>query len=299
MKHLLMALLCLLFQFSAYADSLSSLTLTDAEMQKLKKYFPVEETGNITWKGDPILITLLLNKEKRIVFPTSLSVDLKGGLSSTQLRVINNDKSLYLTALTAFEKTRVYVTSKESGKVILLDVMTDESASNTTQKIEFSQNENKTNSHNQIVINESKVINQHENATQVDALNYADLIRFAWQQTYAPERLIPSSSQFTRAAMHTNPFISDLIYGDKVIAHPTTSWMAGEYYVTAIELRNKYAHPTKIDIHRDMCGEWQAATLFPRTTLKPYGDQLADSTTLFVVSNKPFGEAMGVCHGNA
>jgi integrating conjugative element protein (TIGR03749 family) len=291
-----MLLLCL--ATTIYADSISSLTLTDAEMQKLKKYFPADDISHLVWKGDPISVLLPINKEKRIIFPTPVSVDVKSALSLDQLRILNNDKSLYLTALKSFPTTRIYITLKESGEVVLVDLSTSENANNTTQEITIKQN---------TPVSESNVVSTNsETPTQVtdenptsSEINDADFIRYAWQEVYAPERLIQNKSRFTRAPMHTEEFISDLIYGDKVIAHPEGSWISGNRYVTAILLRNKYAHHTHINMSNDICGDWQAGLLYPSADLKPYGDKRGDSAILFLVSNRPFGEILGVCHGDA
>lgn len=137
-----------------------------------------------------------------------------------------------------------------------------------------------------------------ELAGPVDA-SYAGLIRFAWQEVYAPARLLKNKPHYARAAMHAERFVSDLVYGDKVIAHPEASWMAGNRYVTVISLQNKYPHTTYIDVRKDICGDWLAATLYPRSTLKPHGIKTGDSTTLILVSQQSFGETIGVCHGDA
>jgi integrating conjugative element protein (TIGR03749 family) len=304
MRYVLTLMLFALINGSVLADSLSSLTLTDAEMQKLKKYFPTDDSSHLVWKGDPIEITLPVNKEKRIIFPAQVNVDVKSSLSADQLRILNNDKSLYLTAFKPFQKARIYVTLKESGEVVLIDLLTDDSASNTTQQIDIKQNNNThANVEKNVSVsaeNSSKVVEDSVVDTKVnDEVSFSDLIRFSWQQVYAPERLIQNSLSYTRAPMHTEKFISDLVYGDKVISHPEGSWIAGNHYVTAILLRNKYQHKTHINIHSDICGDWQAATIYPSTILKAYGDKTGDSAVLFLVSSRPFGEVIGVCHGNA
>ncbi len=298
MRRLLSVMLSLCLATTIYADSISSLTLTDAEMQKLKKYFPADDISHLVWKGDPISVLLPINKEKRIIFPTSVTVDVKSALSLDQLRILNNDKSLYLTALKSFPTTRIYITLKESGEVVLVDLSTGENANNTTQEITIKQNNHAAES--------NVVATSSETSTQVtdeyprsSDINDADFIRYAWQEVYAPERLIQNKSRFTRAPMHTEEFIADLIYGDKVIAHPEGSWISGNRYVTAILLRNKYAHNTHINMNNDICGDWQAGLLYPSANLKPYGDKRGDSAMLFLVSNRPFGEILGVCHGDA
>lgn len=102
-----------------------------------------------------------------------------------------------------------------------------------------------------------------------------------------------------RVPMRTLPMLSTLIYGDKVYAHPEISWVYNNTYVTVVELRNKYPHPTTINLNRDLCGNWQAASLYPSAHLKPAGEKDGDSAVLFLISKKPFGDAMEVCDGRA
>ncbi len=126
-----------------------------------------------------------------------------------------------------------------------------------------------------------------------------DLMRFAFQSLYAPLRLVEATSPYTKAPIHTELFVSHLIVGDKVVAHPIESWKAGGRYVTAIALQNKQPYPIFIDRRKDICGAWQAAILYPRTTLMRHGESINNSTILFLVSSQSFSETIGVCHGDA
>jgi integrating conjugative element protein (TIGR03749 family) len=304
MKKLLVSIIILtLWQSCCFANGFESLTLSEAEMQKLKKDFPVDEVSHQVWKGDPIFILLPLNKEKRVVFPSHVLVDLKGGINTEQLRIINNNKSVYFTALQSFPRTRIYVT-QENGEVILLDLAVDDSASSATQMIDVKQNQIVANSNHPIVT--ATVTQTQENdksdsdiSSEPDDASYVSLTRSAFAEMYAPNRVLKNIKHYSRAAMHTESFVSDLIYGDKVIAHPEGSWMANGHYVTVVSLQNKYPHVTHINIRKDLCGDWQAATIYPRVILKPQGNRAGDDTTLILISKKSFGETLGVCHGNA
>lgn len=305
MKRLLTILIMTLMCWSllSYADGVSSLTLTASEMQKLKKYFPEDENTHLIWKGDPISVQLPIGKEKRLVFSDHVTVDLKGALNTDQLRLLNNDQSIYLTALTTFPSTRIYVTLQSNGKVILIDLSSiAEGASNAAQYIDV-KDSNVISHHPQpmatTTVSYPNPDENQEEASEPDDVTYVDLIRFAWKEMLAPRRLLKNSPHYMRAAMHTEPFITNLVYGDKVIAHPEGAWMGGGHYVTVVSLQNKYPHQTKIDIRNDLCGTWEAATLYPRSILKPQGERKGDSTILFLVSQKPFGETGGVCHGDA
>ncbi len=217
--------------------------------------------------------------------------------------MINNDKSLYLTALKPFTTTRLYVTAQNTGEVMLIDISTDDKADNSATTIDIKQN-NLVLPMTTSTINNSQTLSDNsednnDNAVVSDNDAYVTLTRFAWQQLFAPSRLLDNSVGITRAPMHTQPMVSSLIYGDKVYAHPAISWVYNDTYVTAVELRNKYYHSTTINVSRDLCGNWQAATLYPRSTLKPFGNKPADSTMLLLMSKKPFGENMEVCDGHA
>jgi integrating conjugative element protein (TIGR03749 family) len=292
----------LLLTQQALADPL---LLSDADMKKLKNYFPAQDDSpHFVWNGDPIAIQLPLNKEKRIVFPSHITVDVKGQLTTDQLHILNNDKSIYITALKPFPSIRVYVTLQTTNEVVLMDLSTDDKASTQTTYIDIKQN----NSANALTSVASSTVTNHaslsaatndNNNANTDGETYVTLIRYAWQQLYAPERLLTSTPNVSRAAMHAEPFISTLVYGDKVIAHPEISWVYNDTYVTAVQLRNKYPHATQINIARDLCGNWQAVTIYPSNYLKLQGNKAGDSATLFLVSKKPFAESMEVCNGHA
>ncbi len=144
---------------------------------------------------------------------------------------------------------------------------------------------------------DSVTINQNNIPNETGTLNYVDLIRYAWQTVYAPTRLLNNMTQYQRVPLKTSPFVSNLVLGDKVFAHPVASWFINNEYVTAIALQNKYPHIANINLSKDICGDWKAGTLYPRDILKPTKE--ADSTTLFLISNQPFAETFGVCNGNA
>ncbi len=96
--------------------------------------------------------------------------------------------------------------------------------------------------------------------------------------------------------MHTEFWISGLFYSDAVFAHPLASWIRGDTVITAIELRNPYPHLTTLDLAHDLCGHWLAAMVYPREVLQPTGQKPADNTTLFLISNDSFEQALGDCH---
>ena len=276
---------------AAFAEQALELTLTAKEQQKLSHYFSQDSESKLAWRGDPINIYLPINQEKRIIFENPVSVDLKSALNTDQIKVLNNDKSLYLKALQPFPKTRIYVTDQLTNKVMLIDLSVNENASPATQRI--------ITTHETTKINNNVIEETAEKNEGTPTLSYVDLIRFAWKQTYAPENLRNKLPTYNRVPMDTNRFIANLIYGDKVIAHPEASWAMGGNYITVVFLQNKYHHAASINLKKDICGHWLSATLYPRSNLASSNIRHADSTTLFLVSSKPFSEQSRTCYGNA
>jgi len=277
MFRLMFLIICLLFNMDIYADPL---LLTSAEMQKLKHYFPEEENTHLVWKGDALQVILTLNQEKRIIFPDRILPDLKGALTTDMLDMVNDNQSLYLTAKKPFASVRLFVSVENTNQVVLIDlsakeVRKDSQENNTPIYIDLPKNE---------------ILQSKENAPVFENDTAVTLVRYAWQQLFAPVKYLDNSLNISRAPMHTTYFVSSLVNGDKVIAHPMASWTYQNTYVTAIELRNKYPHPTTIHIPEDLCGHWKAAVLY-----KAWEDR----SFLFVVSTQPFGDSMGYCHGGA
>jgi len=237
------------------------------------------ESAHLIWKGDPLVINLAPDLERRVVFPDSVTVDVKNALTTDQIKLLNNDGSLYLTALKPFSKSRIFVTQKSTGKVMLVDLVTDKLASNKKVTIDIPDDHQ-----------------ADENRHHAGA-NIIEMIRFAWQQFYAPARLIDANASMTAVPVRTDRFVSGLVRGDKIIASPAGSWYSGDRYVTAVIVRNKLSHHVFINLAKDICGAFQAATLYPRTVLKAAGRKQLDTTMLFLVSTKTFGDSL--CHGNA
>lgn len=259
-------------------QALTPLPLSPTQITKLQAYFPsTPQAASFSWQGDPLIIALPLHQEKRVIFPERISVDVKGALSSDQLAIVNNHHSLYLTALQNFTTTRLYVTLTETHQVWLLDIQSEVTADATTVTIE----------------------SPKPSLTLINpADTYVALIRYAWQQLYAPAQLREPIAGVARVAMHSPIFISNLVYGHTVITHPLASWSYKNMYLTAVVLRNAYPTPTTINVQQSFCGQWRAVSLYPRNQLSPLGHKDSDSTTALLISDKPFLPAMEVCHAS-
>lgn len=118
--------------------------------------------------------------------------------------------------------------------------------------------------------------------------NAVTLTRFSIQSLYAPKRLISTPEGIHRTPMRTEKHAL-LFYGASIDAMPLASWRAGPLFVTAVELKNLLAHPISIN-SKNIKGDWQTAALYPLSQL-PSRDK-HETTTIFLVSSKPFTEAL-------
>ena len=229
---------------------------------------PVE---HVVWDKTPIRITLPLNQERLIRFPSAISI-VDSDLDE-QVGMMKIQDALYFDAHTAFTNKRLVVQLMPNGEAIVLNITASKEAVNATP-IEV-------------------VMGEHENDDQPDPttssdMNAVTLTRFAIQSLYSPERLLVTPSEITRTPMQTHRHIT-FVYGASITAKPLISWHANDLYVTAIELKNDLNKSVIID-PRQLLGNWQTATFYPTNTL--VGKRSKETTTVFVTSSRPFGESL-------
>lgn len=237
-----------------------------------------QPTQHVVWDKTPIHITLPLNQERLIRFPLAISIvdselDKDIGLMKIQ-------DALYLNAKEPFTNKRLVVQLMPEGEPIVLSLSASKEATDAApiEVLMASDGE------------DSTAPEQDEEPSKISKtpeVNPVSLTRFAIQSLYAPERLLVTTPGVARTAMRTHKNIT-LVYGASILARPLISWQGGDLYVTAIELKNELKKRVVLDPHH-LIGNWQTATFFPTNTLEPRGT--ADTTTVFVVSDRPFGEA--------
>ena len=226
---------------------------------------------HVVWDKTPIHITLPLNQERLVHFPLAISI--VDSELDEQVGVMKIQDALYFNAHAAFSNKRLVVQLMPEGETIVLSLSATEDASHT----------------NPVEVVMEK-IDKPESAmiTPSASINPVTLTRFAIQVLYAPERLIVTPEQMVRTPMQTHKHIT-LVYGASITAKPLLSWRMADLYVTAIELKNDLNKSIVLD-PRQLLGNWQTASFYPTNTLGPRAGN--SSTTVFVTSSRPFGEAL-------
>ena len=226
------------------------------------------------WDKTPIHISLSLDDERLIHFSQAISiVDNEDGDKITILKI---QDALYIKAKEEFSNKRLLVQLMPQGEVIILSLSADKTINNNKPIEILIEKEG-----------EAKSIND-DSKPNLD-INAVSLTRFAIQSIYAPERLLVITEGVARTPMQSHRQIT-LFYGASIEARPLISWHGGEFYVTAVELKNQLNKEVVID-PRHMIGNWQTATFYPTNTLASRGTK-SDTTTIFLVSDRPFNEAM-------
>lgn len=239
----------------------------------------------VLWDKRPIEVHVPVGQERLVHFPTDVRYWLPDRLRG-KASILAANGVLYVRAIAAFPSTRVRVQGLSDQRLYLLDL---------------SANDQGTVSHDLIVMDEAHVGNRAKaappTATRIDWR--IRLTRYAAQQLYAPERLLAGDPDIQRIPVDTRSV--PLIRGGQLAAKPIAAWKGGGLFVTAIHVRNTQRHSLTLqfessrdahtlDLSTLLRGHWLTASVQHSTVARK--GQSADSTTLYVVSDRPFTESL-------
>lgn len=243
---------------------------------------------HVIWEKTPIAIQLPLSEERVITFPGPIK--LVDSELDEDVGVMKLEDSLYINPKKSFKSKQVVVQMMPLGEVIVLKFSADETYHNAR--------------HINVLISEKNVEEEQEDqngvapqeqSTVAPSVNPISLTRFAIQSLFAPARLLITLHGVNRVPMRTQKTVA-LVYGAAVRAHPLISWSGEGLYITAVELKNELNKRIVLD-PRKLLGEWQTATFYPTNILNARDRH--ETTTVFLVSSRPFGEALSALGGYA
>jgi integrating conjugative element protein (TIGR03749 family) len=230
-----------------------------------------EDAQHIVWNKTPITLRLSVEGERRIEFRAPVRVGVPALLNNV-LRTQTVNSTVYFQARRSFPKTRVLVRELDSGQVYLFDITADEAEQENAP----------------VIVHRSESAHLEKDAVGSSRTPiYVTLTRFAAQQLYAPERLLSAVSGMRRVPVQSPS--SALLPGRSVEATPLIAWRTGDYYVTAVRLRNTGKRSVTLD-PRKLRGNWLSASFQHARLLRSGGD--ADTTALYLVSAQPFAESL-------
>ena len=220
-----------------------------------------EASLQLAYEREPLTIELNVGEERIIEFNEPIELGLPPWLSA-QLDVQNVEGSLYLTARHPFTAHRVVVEAVASQRLVLLDVAARR-ASGKLPRIE-------------IAVNGNLATDQSE-----PPITVVQLVRYAAQQVYAPQRLIPFHPDIKR--VRTTQLFADLYRHPQIESEAIATWKTDRYLILVLELRN--LSDTAIDLKPELLrGEWLTLGLTHRRLLPT--NKRGATTVVFLVGRE-------------
>ncbi len=249
------------------------------------------EPQKVLFDGAPIELVLTAGVERRIIFDSSFDVILDPNTPNDHLDAFNPQifgKNLLLTISTPLSMRAIAKVG--DGEEIPIDIRAVEDAG----------------SNNPIAIVRQSFLEQEKQIEQVlappkvpaNALHvqqarklpgYIDLVRFAAQHLYAPERYRDKIGGAVSVGINSRPV--RLMRFKLATTTPIAAWKIGQLYVSAIEVKNNQQSALGLD-PRLIVGTWRAAS-FHHNRIGPANSNYGQ-TMLYLVSDKPFKEALGI-----
>ena len=226
-------------------------------------------------------------------------------LQSGALQYLGANGALYLTATKPFSNKLIQVSLHNvRGDTIFIRLSASHTASSDRIEILLSHQSHQSNQLKQFKqTNVNGPVDNHTNTAHgLSPLSQAkedksmgDIVRWVAQQLYAPKRLLTQPNWIYRVPMHTDRFVA-LYQGGVVSSMPLASWQAGNYYITAVLLRN-VLQDQRVVLTQDMLrGRWLASSFFRLSPLNPAvltpAQTVTDSTTAILISTVPFDAAL-------
>jgi integrating conjugative element protein (TIGR03749 family) len=236
---------------------------------------PTDLLEHRVWNKSPIHIVLPVGKERRIDFPLSINFQVPASIKMMSERIqITESGSVYWIASKSFKKQRVNAVT-ETGYSYILDI------------------EARPKGHQHPIAIVDERIPKEESSTGQSSrpaydYDYVDLVRFAAQSIYAPDRLIKSLPGLRRVKVEKDPL--PLVKGADLITEPMAQWVAPtipSLYVTAVRVTSNSLKSITLD-PRLLRGDFLAASA-QHTRVNPAGED-GDTTTWYVISGQPFDE---------
>ena len=221
------------------------------------------------WERLPLAVPLVINLERVVFVDEAVRVGMPSTLTG-KLRVQSTGGTLYLRASEAIEPTRLQLQSVATGEIILLDIaaMPGDQPLEPVRILK--------NAQEQPTEAESSTVPLPERTPIPVALT-----RYAAQSLYAPLRTVESLPGVRRVPLKLRTELPTLLPTENVSSTPITAWRLGDYWVTAVKLRNRGPETVQLDPRRLQAKLFAAA--FQHAFLGPIG-RAEDTTIAYLVT---------------
>ncbi|WP_282357151.1 TIGR03749 family integrating conjugative element protein [Pseudomonas sp. PS01303] len=221
------------------------------------------------WERLPLAVPLVIGQERIIFIDEAVRVGLPGTLNG-KLRVQSTGGTLYLRASETIAPTRLQLQSVATGEIILLDI----AATSGDQALEPLR----------ILRNAERQVTEGEPSTAPVAEHTPTpvvLTRYAAQSLYAPLRTVEALPGVQRVPLKLRTALPTLLPSENVSSTPLAVWRLGDYWVTAVKLRNRGAETVPLDPRRLQAQLFAAS--FQHAFLGPVGSA-EDTTVAYLIT---------------
>lgn len=253
----------------AFALLLISATNTLADTKKI-------------WNQMPLPIHLPVGHEIRVIFPAPVDLQVPAAIATRLQSLAPNSTMVYWKALEDIEPARIIASSHDGKEIYVLDISASKNGLVDNIMIEDPRR----------ILEEVAITDSGQSIPALKDPAEIVLTRFASQSLYAPARLIPSDAYVMPLETPSLPADFPLMrssMGEAFRVEPVAQWLGYERYITAVLIQNlsPFSVPIKM---QNVRGNFTHAT--PQHLTLGATGTLEDRTTLFLISDIPFQEAV-------
>lgn len=248
-------------------------------------------TEIVHYDNKPVTVHLVKGEERMIQFGDHVQVGVSRSQEAQQLfRVQSAQGAVHILPNKVFDRERVQIKRMNDGRVLLLDLVSVESAADS-QPMEdmriYLENEN--------TLGDAtpEDTQQQAAASQRKVVTPITLTRYAAQKLYAPTRIHTDNPAITEANL--NQLVNKSVRAFKGInrvrteSQPVLAYRSGDLYVAALLVRNTTHNDVKLN-YLDINLPFSHAT-FQHHKLSRMGTA-GDRTILYLVNNRPLTETL-------
>lgn len=247
----------------------------------------------VVWRKTPIAVELVVGVEQLLILPTNAKVGLPPVLTNPNVfRTLVTGGAAYWTALEPFAPQRVQL-RLDSGEFLLFDVSARTLKAPPADVPTL-----------QVVLADREPLPTGPGVNAGDPLhgeaNLFELLRYAAQSIYAPQRLIAPLPGVKKVPVGLAGNQGRLYDAGRhpLVIQPYQAWSAGDFFVTVFVVTNEARHPVALDnrkvmhtshAHRTGVDPHFIASAFYTRSLpgRDTGITGDNRTTLFVVTDRP------------
>ncbi|HEX7635295.1 MAG TPA: TIGR03749 family integrating conjugative element protein, partial [Noviherbaspirillum sp.] len=240
----------------------------------------VADTGieRVLFKRSPVRVLLRPEKERILHFPNPVTIHMPEDQIDLFRPVDVMDRSIYITALSAFPRMRAIVEDLTTGKMIPLDLQSSKDAIVSSEM--------------EIHLAAGSADREHQDAAAGDEegnqkVDMVALARYASRMLYAPRRLMPQVAGIRQVKVAVRP-VRGLYPPADVETTPIGAWRSQDLFVTAMKFVNRSKTPVELDLE-ELRGNWVAAAA-QHGRLGPAGSD-EDTTAVYLISERTFEES--------